>query len=49
MSSNRVAGRYAKSIIDLAIEQGKLATIVGDMQVLNNAVKNRDLYLIERI
>lgn len=46
MSVNRVAGRYAKSIIDLAVEQGKLATIVGDMQSLNNAVKNRDLYLM---
>ncbi|MDZ7880949.1 MAG: ATP synthase F1 subunit delta [Saprospiraceae bacterium] len=46
MSANRVAGRYAKSIIDLAVEQGKLATIVGDMQVLSNAVKNRDLYLM---
>jgi F-type H+-transporting ATPase subunit delta len=46
MSANRVAGRYAKSIIDLAVEQGKLATIVGDMQVLNNAAKNRDLYLM---
>jgi F-type H+-transporting ATPase subunit delta len=46
MSANRVAGRYAKSIIDLAVEQGKLETIVSDMQVLNNAAKNRDLYLM---
>ena len=46
MSANRVAGRYAKSLIDLAVEQGKLATIVGDVQSLSNAVKNRDLYLM---
>ena len=44
--SSRVAGRYAKSLIDLAIEQGKLQTVVGDVEQLAAAVKNRDLYLL---
>ena len=46
MSVTRVAGRYAKSLMDLAIEQGKLTTIVKDMESLREAVKNRDLYLM---
>ena len=44
--SSRVAGRYAKSLIDLAIEQGKLQTVVGDVEQLAQGVKNRDLYLL---
>jgi F-type H+-transporting ATPase subunit delta len=43
---SRVAGRYAKSLMDLAIEQGKLQTVVGDIEQLATAVKNRDLYLM---
>ena len=46
MSETRVAGRYAKSLIDLAIEQGKLETVVSNIQSLNTAVQNRDLYLM---
>lgn len=46
MSSSRVAGRYAKSLIDLAGEKGKLASVIGDIEALNAAVKNRDLYLM---
>lgn len=42
----RVAGRYAKSLMDLAIEQGKLQTVVGDVEQLATAVKNRDLNLM---
>ncbi|NJN33764.1 MAG: ATP synthase F1 subunit delta [Saprospiraceae bacterium] len=43
---SRVAGRYAKSLIDLAIEQGKLQSVIGDVEVLNESVKNRDLFLM---
>jgi F-type H+-transporting ATPase subunit delta len=43
---SRVAGRYAKSLMDLAIEQGKLQSVVGDVEQLAAAVKNRDLYLM---
>jgi F-type H+-transporting ATPase subunit delta len=43
---SRVAGRYAKSLMDLASEQGKLQTVVGDIEQLAKAVKNRDLALM---
>lgn len=46
MSASRVAGRYAKSLIDLAIEKGNLQSVVGDIEYLNKAIKNRDLYLM---
>ena len=45
MSVTRIATRYAKSLIDLAIEQGKLEQVNNDMNTLGAAVKNRDLYL----
>lgn len=45
MSVTRIATRYAKSLIDLAIEQGKLEQVSADMNTLGTAVKNRDLYL----
>jgi F-type H+-transporting ATPase subunit delta len=44
--SSRVSGRYAKSLIDLAIERGKLQSVVGDIEALKDATKNRDLYLM---
>lgn len=46
MSATRIATRYAKSLLDLAIEQGKLEQVHTDMQYLSAAVKNRDLYLL---
>lgn len=46
MSATRIATRYAKSLLDLAIEQGKLEQVHTDMQSLSVAVKNRDLYLL---
>jgi F-type H+-transporting ATPase subunit delta len=45
MSVTRIATRYAKSLIDLAIEQGKLEEVSADMKSLATAAKNRDLYL----
>jgi F-type H+-transporting ATPase subunit delta len=43
---SRVAGRYAKSLIDLAIERGNLQSVIGDVEQLASAVKNRDLQLM---
>ncbi|HHB79148.1 MAG TPA: ATP synthase F1 subunit delta [Saprospiraceae bacterium] len=48
MSSKRIASRYAKSLIDLAVEQDKLPTILVDFEQLKEAFKNRDLYLMAR-
>jgi F-type H+-transporting ATPase subunit delta len=36
MQNPRLAGRYAKSLVDLALEQGKLDVIYGDMQGLQH-------------
>lgn len=46
MSLQRVAYRYAKAIIDLAVEQGKLETIHGDMQTFDSVYQNRDFQLL---
>ncbi len=46
MSVIRIASRYAKSIIDLATERGELETVLSDMKGMQEAVKNRDLYLL---
>ncbi|MBX2891904.1 MAG: ATP synthase F1 subunit delta [Saprospiraceae bacterium] len=45
MSVTRIASRYAKSLLDLAVEQGKLEKVSADMNTLGAAVKSRDLYL----
>lgn len=45
MSVTKIATRYAKSLIDLSIEQGKLEQIYTDMNMLHDAAKNRDLLL----
>jgi F-type H+-transporting ATPase subunit delta len=46
MSSKRIASRYAKSLLDLAKESNNLEVVFGDMQSLEKAVENRDLYLM---
>ena len=46
MSAIRIANRYAKSLIDLAVEQGKLERILEDVQSFNEVSKNRDFYLL---
>ena len=46
MSVTRIATRYAKSLIDLAVEQGKLAQVSADIHSLAAASKNRDLHLM---
>lgn len=46
MSAERLSYRYAKSLIDLAKEQGTLETIKGDIDSLVAATGNRDLALL---
>ena len=38
MAEQRVSGRYAKSLIDLAIEQSKLEAIYADMLAFKSAI-----------
>ena len=44
--SYRIASRYAKSLIDLAIEQGKLDIVLEDINAFVEATKNRDFVLL---
>jgi len=46
MSVTRIASRYAKSLLDLAVEQGNLDTVLEDIKTFSGAAKNRDLYLL---
>ena len=46
MSVSRIAGRYAKSLLDFAQEQGKVDTILNDVKSFKEATGNRDLYLM---
>ena len=46
MSSFRIASRYAKSLLDLAIAQDKLDVVSKDVTAFVEAVKNRDLALL---
>ncbi len=46
MSSYRIASRYAKSLIDLAIEQGKLEKVLEDMTFFAEVCKLRDVALL---
>ena len=49
MADERVAARYAKSLLDLAREQGNLETIKQDMDLLANTMAgSRDLRLMLR-
>jgi len=46
MSAERLSGRYAKSLIDLALEQDKLERIKEDIVYFHEASKVRDLHLL---
>lgn len=49
MADQQVAARYAKSLLDLAQEQGTLATVKQDMDLLANTMAgSRDLRLLLR-
>jgi len=40
MNNPRLAGRYAKSLLDLAIEQNQIAAVYADMKWLNSVCKS---------
>ena len=46
MSVNRIASRYAKSLLELAVEQGKLEAVRADMDTFQSGMTQRDLYLL---
>lgn len=47
MSEYRIASRYAKSLLDLAVEKGQLEEVNNDMLMFSNLVQeNRDLLLM---
>ncbi len=46
MSVERVASRYAKALVDIAIEQGKLDKIYGDIKGFLKVMDNRDFELM---
>lgn len=46
MSVTRIASRYAKSLIDLAVEQKKLDRIKEDVDSFQKVVEVRDFYLL---
>ncbi|MEZ4919778.1 MAG: ATP synthase F1 subunit delta [Saprospiraceae bacterium] len=46
MSVLRIATRYAKSLLDLAVEQNMLEAVHADIQQLRTATQNRDLNLM---
>ncbi len=46
MSIQRIASRYAKSLLDLAIDQNKLDRVLEDVQSFKEVSKNRDFYLL---
>lgn len=46
MSISRIADRYAKSLLDLAIEGGKIETILEDIQGFESTLESRELQLL---
>ena len=48
MSVQRIASRYAKSLIDLAKDQGKLDRVLEDVQSFQKVAQNRDFLLMLR-
>jgi F-type H+-transporting ATPase subunit delta len=46
MSINKIAGRYAKSLLDLAVEKNVLDTVKSDIESFSKMTENRDLYLL---
>lgn len=46
MSDLSIARRYAKSLLDLAIDQGKTEKIMKDIQLISSSFESRDLILL---
>ena len=48
MRNTKLAYRYAKSLLDLAKEKGKLDKVFSDIQLFNKTLDNRDMLLMLR-
>lgn len=48
MSVQRIASRYAKSLIDLAVEQNKLERVLEDVNSFREVLKNREFKLLTK-
>ncbi len=46
MSVNRIASRYAKSLLQLANERGQLEVVKEDVETFRSALANKDFYLL---
>ncbi len=46
MSVKRIASRYAKSLLDLSVEQGNIERVKEDVDALKSALGNRDFELL---
>lgn len=46
MSVQRIASRYAKSLIELSVDQGKLERTLEDVNSFRKVAGNRDFYLL---
>lgn len=46
MSVQRIASRYAKSLIDLSVEKNKLERVLEDVESFKKVTDNRDFYLL---
>jgi F-type H+-transporting ATPase subunit delta len=46
MSVNRISSRYAKSLIDLALERNELEAVVKDIEVFNKVAENKDFSML---
>jgi F-type H+-transporting ATPase subunit delta len=46
MSVIRISSRYAKSLLDLAVERNELDVVYNDMLLCKQMVTNRDLYML---
>jgi F-type H+-transporting ATPase subunit delta len=46
MSITRIASRYAKSLLDLAVENKNLERVLEDVQLFKQSLENRDLFLV---
>jgi len=46
MSANRLAGRYAKALLGLAIEQGQLDSVYKDIEGFSKALNQREFKLL---
>lgn len=46
MSVQRIATRYAKSLIDFASDNGQLDAVANDVKLLQSATKHREFYMM---